>query len=108
MTEKAFAVQADCKNPNCSEVLTVFDPANPNQKAEFSSQEEAVRTLTELLRQEQHQENKTTTHRLETCPRCQRMYLYSAKEMFIQMPRKKGKPWVRGIGQASIWLRLSS
>jgi len=95
-----YELQVTCKNPHCLKAfpLEVMPPDIDGPM--FSTHKEATNALAGMIQAERRQKEKNlqsiihdrpiadTEHTIHAqgCPYCNRMYAYSAEEIFIQMP----------------------
>lgn len=110
MSEETYKLQVNCKNRDCRKAFTIMPLVKGKGYAEYASQKEAVEALADLILAETGQEARNLrniihsespadvkqVHRFETCPHCDRMYVYRAEEVFVQMPPEAPK-WTSNV-----------
>ena len=110
MSEETYKLQVNCKNRACRKEFTIMSLVKGKGYAEYASQKEAVKTLADLILAETDQEARNLRNiihskppadlkqvrRFETCPHCDRMYVYRAEEVFVQMPPEAPK-WTSNV-----------
>ncbi len=110
MSEETYKLQVNCKNQDCREAFTIISLVKEKGCVEYASRKEAVKALADLILAETSQEARNLrsiihsespedvkqVHRFETCPHCDRIYVYRAEEVFVQMPPEAPK-WTSNI-----------
>ena len=110
-TEEKYELCVTCKSQDCRTSFALGVVPHKGRGPTFGTQREAVEALAAILQAYRHEQEETlyrlihgtkpvdVVHEayLETCPKCNRMYHYTANEVFIQMPPEERSPSVAVI-----------